>query len=128
MYSAAWSDSLTWAFTATGSLSDTTIFNAQLVTPINYVEASAQQKASTKFGRTLVLGDISAGHVHLQSTLTKGQLATAKSGTPVTLTSQFQSTPSSSNHSHTLVLSWRDGWIIEVSGNHGHDVTIKEAA
>jgi hypothetical protein len=128
VYDMTWSDNLVWTLQKSGSLTDPTMFNAATTTAINFVTATAAQKASTAFGATLSLGDLSAGHAHRESTLTKGQIATAKSGTSVTITSQYQSLPGEVNHSHVLVVSWRDGWIVEVQGNHGHDITIKEAS
>ena len=73
------------------------------------------------------LRDFGAGHAHPGEILTAAQRATIKSGGTVTVTSQ-NSDGTLGHHTHQLQVSWDNGYVVKVTGNHNHLATAADFA
>ena len=74
----------------------------------------------------MLITDVSSGHTHLASTLSKSDVAAIKAGTPLVMQTQLPADGYIVDHQHNIIISWRDGWTIDFNDNHGHGVQITE--
>lgn len=126
LLSSSMKETILWTAELVKSLSDSSMFNAQTLLALPNVPASSGELADPVIGMLVELRSLTSGHEHLPLTLTKGQRSAIKAGTPLIVLSQNPSDPLVAAHQHALTISWRDGWVISMPDNHGHEAFITE--
>lgn len=113
-------ETFSWDVEELGTLA--TIFGADSSITINQPIVAG----GAGLGLHVLITDVSSNHTHLASTLTRTQVAAIKAGAPLTMLSQLPEQSDYAHHQHSLTVSWRDGWVIDFSDNHGHGVYVTE--
>lgn len=113
-------ETFSWDVEEVGTLGS--VFGAVEVININYPVVAG----GSGLGLHVLVTDVSSGHTHLASTLTRTQVASVKGGTPLAMLSQLPEQSDYNHHQHSLTISWRDGWVIDFDDNHGHGVHVTE--